>query len=114
MSVKIDTTELDKLLRTIPINRDKIVKKSAFSIQATSQQTTAYKDVTGALRSNVETVKKGDGWSVEYYQEYAPYVELGTHNLDGSDRMAARPFLTPAVEMERAKLEKALSTELIK
>ena len=36
--------------------------------------------------------------------EYAPYVELGT------SRMTAKPYLRPAVENNRKKIEKAIET----
>jgi hypothetical protein len=62
---------------------------------------------TGFLRGHSE-VTDGEGYAnVEFHAEYAPYVELGTW------KMAARPYLTPAVEAEAKLLEKRLKDELI-
>jgi hypothetical protein len=44
---------------------------------------------------------------VEYYPEYAPYVELGTW------KMAARPYLKPAVEAEATLLTQRIKDGLI-
>ena len=50
----------------------------------------------------------GDGYkNIEFHQEYAAYVELGTY------KMNARPFLTPAVEAEAKLLEQRIKEELI-
>lgn len=104
---KIDTTELDKLLKTVPGNREKIVKESAFHILGQAQKLAPVD--TGALQSNANAKKKAaDAWAVEFYQEYAPYVELGTW------KMAARPFLGVAVELEAIRFQTRLKKELIK
>ena len=99
ISVSVDTTKLDSIIAKLPGNRDKIVKAVAFEVLREAQQKAPVD--TGALKANadVNTKYAGDGiMSVEFYQEYAPYVELGTY------KMAARPFLTPAVENAAKKL----------
>lgn len=67
---------------------------------------------TGHLRrsnqlSKTEWVGNGavGGWFNE--TPYALYVEEGTHNADGSERMAAQPFMQPGMEAadEKAKEE---------
>lgn len=108
ISVSVDTTKLDAIIKQIPGNRDKIVKETAAHVLSVSKQTTAYKNVSGELRDNNQIVPEGKGvWNVEYYQEYAPYVELGTW------KMAARPFLRPAVEAETELLTKRIKEGLI-
>jgi len=54
------------------------------------------RQVTGALKANSDVVKDGIGLTqrVEFYQEYAPYQELGAPAIN----LPARPFLTPSVE----------------
>ena len=107
-SVSVDTSKLDEIIAKLPGNRDKIVKDTAAHVLAISRQTTAYKNVSGELRDNNKIVPKGNGvWDVEYYQEYAPYVELGTW------KMAARPFLKPAAEEEAKLLEQRIKEGLI-
>lgn len=108
ISVSVDTSKLDEIIAKLPANRDKIVKAVAFEVLREAQQKAPVD--TGALKANadVNTNYAGDGiMSVEFYQEYAPYVELGTY------KMAARPFLTPAVEAGEKKLVSLIKEGLI-
>jgi len=105
ISVSVDTSKLDAIIAKLPGNRDKIIKAAAFHILGEARKRAPV--ATGALRDNSEVIN-GDGYTnVEFRQEYAAYVELGTH------KMAAQPFLTPAVEAEAKLLEKRLKDELI-
>ena len=114
VSVSVDTTKLNEIIAKLPNNRDKIVRESAEHILFVSKQTTAYKNVSGHLRERNNVNLKYAGYAiVEYYQEYAPYVEFGTSNEDGSVRMPARPFLKPAVEAEAKLLTQRIKDGLI-
>jgi len=105
ISVSVDTTKLDAIIARLPGNRDKIVRATASHILGEARKRAPV--ATGALRDNSEVVI-GDGYTnVEFRQEYAAYVELGTH------KMAARPFLTPAVEAEAKLLEDRIKEGLI-
>lgn len=105
ISVSVDTTKLDAIIARLPGNRDKIIKAAAFHILGEARKRAPV--ATGALRDNSE-VTDGDGYkNVEFHQEYAAYVELGTH------KMAAQPFLTPAVEAEAKLLEDRIKEGLI-
>jgi HK97 gp10 family phage protein len=58
---------------------------------------------TGRLRRSIETRKEGDLTRiVQVGAEYGVHVELGTRHR------AASPFLTPAVEEEKPKLQARL------
>lgn len=105
ISVSVDTTKLDAIIARLPGNRDKIVRATASHILGEARKRAPV--ATGALRDNSEVVI-GDGYTnVEFRQEYAAYVELGTH------KMAAQPFLTPAVEAETKLLENRIKEGLI-
>lgn len=112
LSVSLDTSRLDALLKRVPENRDKAVLATAEYVLENSQKTTAYKNRTGNLRAsgrvNQDYAQSSGFVNVEYTAEYAPFVELGT------SRMGARPFLTPAVERGAAKLRQMLKEGLIK
>ena len=104
-SVSVDTTKLNQIIAKLPGNRDKIIRATALHVLGEARKRAPVR--TGFMRDNSE-VTNGDGYSnVEFHAEYAPYVELGTH------KMAARPYLTPAVEAEAKLLEKRLKDELI-
>ena len=105
LSINIDTTKLNEIIAKLPGNRDKIVKATAMHVLGEARKRAPVK--TGFLRGHSE-VTDGEGYAnVEFHAEYAPYVELGTW------KMAARPYLTPAVEAEAKLLEKRLKDELI-
>ena len=105
ISVSVDTSKLDEIIAKLPGNRDKIVKATAMHVLGEARKRAPVK--TGFLRGHSE-VTDGEGYAnVEFHAEYAPYVELGTW------KMAARPYLTPAVEAEAKLLEKRLKDELI-
>ena len=105
ISVSVDTSKLDEIIAKLPGNRDKIVRAAALHILGEARKRAPV--ATGALRDNSE-VTDGEGYkNVEFHQEYAAFVELGTH------KMTARPYLTPAVEAEAKLLEKRIKEELI-
>ena len=104
-SVSVDTSKLNEIIAKLPGNRDKIVKATALHVLGEARKRAPVK--TGNLRNHSE-VTDGEGYAnVEFYAEYAPYVELGTY------KMNARPFLTPAIEAEAKLLEKRIKEELI-
>ena len=105
-SVSLDTSKLDAIIKQLPGNRDKIVKAAAEHILGNARKKAPID--TGFLRNNSDVVK-GDGYyNVEFYAEYAPYVELGTY------KMYARPFLRTSVETERQGFINRLKKDLIK
>ena len=105
ISVSVDTTKLDAIIARLPGNRDKIVRATASHILGEARMRAPIR--TGALRNNSQ-VTDGRGYSnVEFNQEYAAYVEFGTY------KMAARPFLKPAVEAEAPLLTQRIKDELI-
>ena len=65
---------------------------------------------TGDTFNSIQSWKQdtqGLVWRVGPATEYAPFIEFGT------ERMRARPFMIPAAEKERPRVEKAI-TELFK
>ena len=65
---------------------------------------------TGTTMNTINARPDGFGglsWKIGPSTEYAPFIEYGT------ERMRARPFMIPAAEKERPRIEKAI-TELFK
>lgn len=107
ISVSVDTSKLNELLAKIPGNKESILKSTAFYTLYEARKLAPYR--TGHLKNNSRVETKYDGWAVvEFNAEYAAYVELGTY------KMAAQPFLTPAVLMSEKRLTYLLKSELIK
>lgn len=64
---------------------------------------------TGRLVGSIRAIETGTpSATVEAQAEYAKWLEFGTRN------MQARPFLTPAVESNRAKYDTAIEAALKK
>lgn len=114
---KIDTTKLEALARSMDTSNDQLIRSIASNVEAvvkTSMKPGNYRVYkrtksgrvhrssapgnppapdTGALKTNITVVKKGHGrYWVQDGVEYGIYLELGT------SRMAARPFMVPAIE----------------
>ena len=107
-SVSVDTTKLNQIIAKLPGNRDKIIRATALHILGEARMKAPYK--TGHLKDNSQVNEKyrSSGFvTVDFYAEYAPYVELGTW------KMAGRPFLKNAVEAETDLLTKRIKEELI-
>lgn len=105
ISVSVDTTKLNEIIAKLPGNRDRIVRATAQHVLGESRKRAPV--VTGALRDNSDVTDQNGYSNVEFHQEYAPYVELGTW------KMAARPFLKPAIEDEAKLLEQRIKEGLI-
>ena len=109
ISVSVDTTKLNAIIAALPGNRDQIIRATAQHILSVAVPRAPYR--FGYLRNsgrvNDDNVSSGYV-NVEFTAEYAAYVELGTW------KMAARPFLKPAVEAEAKLLEDRIKEGLIK
>ena len=124
-SFKLDTRELDKIVREMDGNKNKVGRMIGFELQAEAKKRAPR--LTGAMSNSIYTVTKDyDGYSfasgaakqanpsamtqahpkpsgnvlanVGPCVNYAEYVEFGT------SRMAAQPFLTPAAEVISQKI----------
>jgi len=105
ISVSVDTTKLNQIIDALPGNRDQIIRATAQHVLGEARKRAPV--ATGALRDNSEVTDHEAYSNVEFRQEYAPYVELGTH------KMPPRPFLKNAVEAETKLLTKRLKEGLI-
>ena len=122
---KLDTKELDKIVREMEDNKEKVGRMLGFELQAEAQKRAPR--LTSAMSNSIYTAtKKYNGYSaasgaakaanpkaetspiptptgnvianVGPCVNYAEFVEFGT------SRMAAQPFLTPAAEIISQKI----------
>jgi HK97 gp10 family phage protein len=97
-NIKLDTRVLDRIARDLDVNTDRALAGIAFQVQAETQANIVNKHIydTGALHNSIEAEKKQkDLYWVHDAVDYGIYNELGT------SKMAARPFMVPAVEAVR-------------
>lgn len=116
ISIKLETRGLDRLLGVIPGRAEDILDVAARNIetraklsmkgggsphQPSAPGSPPHVD-TGALRASIHVEKPK-----KLTRDIMDGVEYGVHLEFGTTRMAARPWLTPAVEPERAALTQA-------
>lgn len=96
MSEKDTIRELRKLINEVPGIAQKAMDFTMSKSELKAKKTKAFQDQTGNLRNAIkgeaEKPKRTEVSGVlSDSMEYAPHIELGT------SRMAARPFLWPAI-----------------
>lgn len=79
---------------------ERAIAKAAHDIEAHAKANAPVD--TGLLQNSIVSRQEGDGWVVESPVDYSEHVEYGT------SRMAAQPFMHPAVEIVRPQLLAAL------
>lgn len=90
---KLDTRELDRIMRQSGLKARQVVNRLAFKVEGYAKMRAPVD--TGALKNSGFTIissRDGDPAIVGFTVDYAPHQEFGTY------KMAAHPFLTPAVE----------------
>lgn len=114
---KLDTRELDRLIKQAPEKTAAIIARAAMQVKAEAQAVIREKDIidTSALHNSIEAVPKGTHlWIVQDGVEYGIFIELGhltrafTKSYGAQNFVAARPFMVPAVEKVRPQFEKEL------
>lgn len=91
MTVRLDTSKLDQIIARFPFEAGETVKAGAEAVQGYAAAQ-APVDI-GALKASIHTEAKGELlWWVADGVEYGIYQEYGTW------KMAAQPFMVPAVE----------------
>lgn len=91
MAVRLDTAKLDKIILTFPAESEEVVKAGAMAVKGYAASAAPVD--TGALKASIDAQPRGALlWHVADGVEYGIYQEFGTY------RMAAHPFMIPAVE----------------
>ena len=108
ITIKLDTSKLEKLLKEAPEKVDTAVRATAFQVQAIAQSLSPV--ATGANRNSIYTkTSKGNAGSPGELGDVLPAASVGVAYVGpsmeysafleyGTSRMPARPYLTPAAE----------------
>lgn len=95
VSVRLDMGPLLKLKAEARPKAGRIVARHAFIIEGKAKMLAPVD--TGALKNSIRAIQTGEvTWTLIVGVDYGGWVEFGT------SRMAAQPFLIPAVESQRA------------
>jgi HK97 gp10 family phage protein len=91
MASRVDTGELRRLIRELKQIGSEGVRQTAFAVEAEAKMRAPVD--TGALRASIHSEEEGPvTWIVADGVEYGIHQELGTW------KMAAQPFMVPALE----------------
>jgi len=97
VEIRLDTRELQRIATGLNADVDTVLGILAHQVEGASKALAPVD--TGALKNSIETKKvKMNEWRVQDGVEYGIYQELGT------SRMAAQPFMVPAVEIVSGNL----------
>lgn len=120
--VMLDTRVLDQILATCDTNAENVCTRVALLVEQDAKMNAPYD--TGALSASISTTTRtGDGGgegaalaanpkamtvslpkpAAPYYAVVGPCVEYGIYQEFGTSRMAAHPYLLPAVDRAYAK-----------
>ena len=90
-NIRLDTKKLDQIAADLDRTSDETLQSIAFQVEAESKNFAPIK--TGALKGSIITSRKKKGlYWVQDGVDYGIFQELGTY------KMAAHPFMVPAVE----------------
>ena len=124
-SFRLDTRELDRIIREMDGNKNKVARMLAFELEAEAKKRAPRR--TSAMSNSIYTVtKESDGYSSasgaakqmnpqaetephptptgNVLANVGPCVNYAEHVETGTSRMAARPFLIPATETVSRKV----------
>ena len=125
LEFKLDTTELDRIIRDADVNADKIVRYLAFKGEGYAKELAPYD--TTALRNSIYTVTHEE----DHYREadsnakskrkdvitephpapekgearFGPCVSYASYQEFGTSKMSAHPYMTPAIERLRKEMQ---------
>jgi HK97 gp10 family phage protein len=106
--VTIDTTEVDRIMQRLGMNTAQVINRIAFEIESQAKQNAPVD--TGALKNSINTSAAS---SLHPTATVSDGVEYGIYQEYGTSRMAAQPFLTPAVESVAQKYNSGAAWEEI-
>jgi HK97 gp10 family phage protein len=105
--LELDTKVLDKWIAMQGLSTDRAMNAIAFQVEGEAKNLAPVD--TGALKNSLNTQKIGESkYYIQDGVEYGIYQELGTR------RMAAHPFMIPAIEKVRNQIIDFVKRELDK
>ena len=127
----LNTAELDRIVRDCGMKAEEVVRRMAFEVEGAAKQMAPYD--TTALRNSIYTVTEKEdnyqaaasdaqgsrpGVQTEPHPKpgpsearVGPCVEYAEFQEFGTSKMAAQPYLVPAIEQVRGKFEEGRTYE---
>ena len=106
MEVVVDLRGLQRFIAQARPTLEKVVLIAAHNVEGRAKELVPVD--TGATKNSIipTPIDDGLGASIGPSTTYAPWLEFGTH------RMAARPFMRPALEAENQPFQSAIIAAL--
>ena len=106
MQVTVDTRGLERAVAQMRPKLRQVIQIAARNVEAEAKRRVPVD--TGATRNSIAVTTESDGLgaSIGPSTEYSAYLEFGT------SRMAARPYMRPALEKERGPFIAAVTATL--
>ena len=105
--IEINTQKLEKFANSQDISTDLALKETAYQVEGLAENKAPVR--TGALKNSIHTEKVShEDYRVADGVEYGIYQELGTY------KMAAHPFLIPALKTAIQQIYDAVAREFEK
>lgn len=101
IGITVETRKLDKITKEMQPRAEKIISETAYQVEGKAKMNAPVD--TGFLRSSIQTM---DGEN-DLQKIVNVGAEYGIHQEYGTYKMAAHPFLIPAVEALRQKFVSA-------
>lgn len=117
MPVKFDAAEVHKLSADIDRGKERVGRDVSQAVKAAAErvkksgQSNAPK-LTGALEKSIGVDMYGDGRSVGLTAVIGPSIRYGLFVENGTSKMAAQPFMGPALEEEGPRFAEELGKAL--
>jgi phage gpG-like protein len=106
-TVKLDTRELDRIMKNLSINRDQMIRKIAFEVEAQAKQNAPVD--TSAMRNSIYTVtaqQDGYGAAMAAAKGQNPEVETTPHPKPKNGAAHVGPSVEYAAAVELGHLTK--------
>jgi len=116
--IQFDASEVRQLSADIERGAERVGRNVSQAVKASAErvktagQSNAPVGPTGDLRESIGVDMYGDGRSVGLTAVIGPTVRYGLFVEKGTSKMAAQPFMAPALEAEAPGFQKALADAL--
>ena len=118
MPIQFDASEVRQLSADIERGAERVGRNVSQAVKASAErvktagQSNAPVGPTGDLRESIGVDMYGDGRSVGLTAVVGPTARYGLFVEKGTSKMAAQPFMAPALEAEAPGFQKALADAL--
>lgn len=115
--IQFDASEVRELSASLSRGAERVGRNVSQAVKASAERVKkagqgAAPKLTGALAESIGVDMYGDGRSVGLTAVIGPTIRYGLFVENGTSKMAAQPFMAPALEAEATAFQSALADAL--